>query len=153
MMGEGADEELPALRHCFNWRKSPLIFPSGPWSIFKLLACTMNDKVVKYGALLTLVLQNTFLVVFMRYSRTLEGPRYASSTAVFMMEVSTLLYNIWWRQTNSTAVLEITDLLWSGHPRARRHLRPSENTARRRGAATHRNDEAVRALPGIYGAE
>lgn len=42
---------------------------------------------VKYGALALLVLQNTFLVIFMRYSRTTSGPLYASSTAVFMMEV------------------------------------------------------------------
>jgi solute carrier family 35 (UDP-sugar transporter), member A1/2/3 len=42
---------------------------------------------IKYGALALLVLQNTFLVIFMRYSRTIEGPLYASSTAVFMMEV------------------------------------------------------------------
>ena len=42
---------------------------------------------IKYAALALLVLQNTFLVVFMRYSRTSEGPMYASSTAVAMMEV------------------------------------------------------------------
>lgn len=42
---------------------------------------------VKYGALALLVLQNTFLVVFMRYSRTNSGPLYASSTAVAMMEL------------------------------------------------------------------
>jgi len=38
---------------------------------------------IKYLALALLVLQNTFLVVFMRLSRTAEGPLYASSTAVF----------------------------------------------------------------------
>ena len=42
---------------------------------------------IKYGALLLLVLQNTFLVVYMGYSRTIQGPMYASSTAVVMMEV------------------------------------------------------------------
>ena len=42
---------------------------------------------IKYAALAMLVLQNTFLVVFMRYSRTNEGPMYASSTAVAVMEV------------------------------------------------------------------
>lgn len=42
---------------------------------------------VKYGALALLVLQNTFLVVFMRYSRTITtGPMYLSSTAVAVME-------------------------------------------------------------------
>jgi solute carrier family 35 (UDP-sugar transporter), member A1/2/3 len=42
---------------------------------------------VKYGALALLVLQNTLLVIFMRYSRVSEGPMYAASTAVFSMEV------------------------------------------------------------------
>jgi UDP-sugar transporter A1/2/3 len=42
---------------------------------------------VKYGALLLLVLQNTLLVIAMRYSRVSEGPMYAASTAVFSMEV------------------------------------------------------------------
>ena len=41
---------------------------------------------IKYGALALLVLQNTFLVVFMRYSRQNSGPLYASSTAVAVME-------------------------------------------------------------------
>jgi hypothetical protein len=38
-------------------------------------------------ALATLVFQNTFLILFMRYSRTVKGPLYASSTAVVSMEV------------------------------------------------------------------
>lgn len=38
-------------------------------------------------ALATLVLQNTFLILFMRYSRTVNGPLYASSTAVVSMEI------------------------------------------------------------------
>jgi solute carrier family 35 (UDP-sugar transporter), member A1/2/3 len=42
---------------------------------------------IKYGALALLVLQNTLLIVMMRYSRKVTGPLYASSTAVFMMEV------------------------------------------------------------------
>lgn len=42
---------------------------------------------IKYLALALLVLQNTFLVVFMRLSRMNSGPLYASSTAVFMMEL------------------------------------------------------------------
>lgn len=42
---------------------------------------------IKNGALAMLVLQNTFLVVFMRYSRTATEALYASSTAVVMMEV------------------------------------------------------------------
>ena len=41
---------------------------------------------IKYGSLALLVLQNTFLVVYMGYSRTTSGPMYASSTAVLMME-------------------------------------------------------------------
>ena len=46
---------------------------------------------IKYGALALLVLQNTFLVVFMRYSRTSDGPLYATSTAVVMMEVCCII--------------------------------------------------------------
>ncbi len=42
---------------------------------------------LKYGALVLLVLQNTFLVVFMGISRTAEGDMYASSTAVVCMEL------------------------------------------------------------------
>lgn len=42
---------------------------------------------IKYGALALLVLQNTFLVVYMHYSRILSGPMYASSTAVVSMEI------------------------------------------------------------------
>ena len=42
-------------------------------------------------ALATLVLQNSFLVIFMRYSRTVEGPLYASSAAVATMETVKLL--------------------------------------------------------------
>jgi len=46
---------------------------------------------VKYTALAALVLQNTFLVVFMRYSRVQDGPKYATSTAVVCMEIMKLL--------------------------------------------------------------
>ena len=42
---------------------------------------------IKTGALALLVLQNTFLVIMMRVSRTAQGPMYASSTAVALMEV------------------------------------------------------------------
>ena len=44
---------------------------------------------IKYGALALLVLQNTFLVVFMHSSRVQSGggPLYASSTAVTVMEM------------------------------------------------------------------
>lgn len=43
---------------------------------------------IKYAALALLVLQNTFLVVFMHYSRTKhDGKLYASSTAVATMEL------------------------------------------------------------------
>ena len=46
---------------------------------------------VKNMALAALVLQNSFLVIFMRYSRTVEGPLYASSAAVATMEAVKLL--------------------------------------------------------------
>jgi UDP-sugar transporter A1/2/3 len=43
---------------------------------------------IKYAALALLVLQNTFLVIYMHYSRTKhDGKLYASSTAVTTMEV------------------------------------------------------------------
>jgi UDP-sugar transporter A1/2/3 len=42
---------------------------------------------VKYGALVLLVLQNTFLVVLMHSSRIQQGPLYASSTVVLVMEL------------------------------------------------------------------
>ncbi|KAJ9615377.1 UDP-galactose transporter Gms1 [Cladophialophora chaetospira] len=41
----------------------------------------------KYVSLLTLVVQNSSLVLMMRYSRILPGPRYLSSTAVVLSEV------------------------------------------------------------------
>ena len=48
----------------------------------------LSDLVsIKYLALALLVLQNTFLVVFMRLSRVSHGPMYAASTAVFTMEL------------------------------------------------------------------
>jgi UDP-sugar transporter A1/2/3 len=50
-----------------------------------------NFVSIKYGALALLVLQNTFLVVYMGYSRTTTGPMYASSTAVATMECVKLL--------------------------------------------------------------
>eukprot|EP00299_Pterocystis_sp_00344_P014795 c7350_g1_i1.p1 GENE.c7350_g1_i1~~c7350_g1_i1.p1 ORF type:complete len:331 (-),score=81.32 c7350_g1_i1:138-1094(-) len=40
------------------------------------------------ASLVTLVIQNTALVLLLRYSRTMEGPRYLSSTAVAMMEIA-----------------------------------------------------------------
>jgi UDP-sugar transporter A1/2/3 len=46
---------------------------------------------LKSASLVTLVVQNTALVMLLRYSRTMEGPRYLSSTAVASMEVLKLL--------------------------------------------------------------
>eukprot|EP01038_Epipyxis_sp_PR26KG_P010847 gene10847-14560_t len=42
---------------------------------------------VKSGALIALVVQNTFLVVYMHYSRVQNGPMYSSSSAVAVMEI------------------------------------------------------------------
>jgi len=47
----------------------------------------VNIFSMKNMALAALVFQNTFLIIFMRYSRTVKGPMYASSTAVFTMEI------------------------------------------------------------------
>ena len=65
------------------------------WLVQEPEICKMGAKTdfilrfvsVKYLALAALVLQNTFLVVFMRFSRTTNGPLYAASTAVFVMEL------------------------------------------------------------------
>lgn len=47
----------------------------------------LNVFSIKYGALALLVLQSTLLVILMHYSRIKEGPMYASSTVVVMMEL------------------------------------------------------------------
>lgn len=47
---------------------------------------------IKHLALGLLILQNTSLVLLMRYSLTMEGPRYVTSTAVVMMEVGKLFH-------------------------------------------------------------
>lgn len=43
--------------------------------------------ILKYASLIILVVQNTALVLTMRYSRTMDGPRYLASTAVVMVEL------------------------------------------------------------------
>ncbi|OCT48686.1 UDP-N-acetylglucosamine transporter [Cladophialophora carrionii] len=48
---------------------------------------TIYGVPTKYASLLTLVVQNSSLVLLMRYSRILPGPRYLSSTAVVLSEV------------------------------------------------------------------
>ncbi|KIW92241.1 uncharacterized protein Z519_07225 [Cladophialophora bantiana CBS 173.52] len=48
---------------------------------------TIHGIPTKYVSLLTLVVQNSSLVLVMRYSRILPGPRYLSSTAVVLSEV------------------------------------------------------------------
>ena len=54
-----------------------------------VLSSISNLFSLKYIALATLVLQNTFLIIFMSMSRTKvqDGPLYASSTAVVTMEL------------------------------------------------------------------
>ncbi|KIV77282.1 hypothetical protein PV11_09093 [Exophiala sideris] len=48
---------------------------------------TIYGVPTKYVSLLTLVVQNSSLVLVMRYSRILPGPRYLSSTAVVLSEL------------------------------------------------------------------
>jgi len=48
---------------------------------------SFKAEFIKKASLLFLVAQNTALVLFLRYSRIKEGPIYASSTAVAVMEV------------------------------------------------------------------
>ncbi|KAJ4522662.1 hypothetical protein HRR83_001152 [Exophiala dermatitidis] len=50
-------------------------------------ASTICGIPTKYVSLCTLVLQNSTLVLVMRYSRILPGPRYLSSTAVVLSEL------------------------------------------------------------------
>jgi solute carrier family 35 (UDP-sugar transporter), member A1/2/3 len=52
------------------------------------LVCGLD---LKYVSLLTLIVQNSALVLVMRYSRTLEGPQYNTATAVVLSEFIKLL--------------------------------------------------------------
>lgn len=49
---------------------------------------TASSVNLKYLSLIVLVLQNTSMVLVIRYSRTMEGPRYLSSTAVALAEIT-----------------------------------------------------------------
>lgn len=63
----------------------------------------------KYGALACLVLQNTFLVVYMNISRTAKGNMYASSTAVVSMEclkIATCVCVMLWEKKSIRLVLD-----------------------------------------------
>jgi hypothetical protein len=53
----------------------------------------MDHSLFKWVSLLVLIVQTTALVLLLRYSRTqvVEGPRYLSSTAVFVSEVVKLI--------------------------------------------------------------
>lgn len=46
-----------------------------------------HPRIYTLSSLVTLTLQNSALVLVMRYSRTLGGPQYLSSTAVVMSEL------------------------------------------------------------------
>ena len=48
----------------------------------------------KYVSLIVLVVQNTALVLTMRYSRTVDGPKYIASTAVVLMELLKLTVSV-----------------------------------------------------------
>ena len=52
------------------------------------------SKFKKYVSLLVLVIQNTALVLTMRYSRTVDGPLYLASTAVVMTELLKLIISV-----------------------------------------------------------
>ncbi len=60
-------------------------------------------SIIKYAALGVLVAQNTFLVLFMRVSRSSGGPMYASSTAVLCMELIKFVtcIGVVWYETKS----------------------------------------------------
>ena len=52
-----------------------------------VIAAAQPGAWIRYSSLLMLVLQNTALVLMLRYSRTMPGQRYLPSTAVTMMEL------------------------------------------------------------------
>lgn len=71
---------------------------------------------VKNLALAALVLQNSFLVVFMRYSRTVEGPLYASSTAVASMEVIKMLSCLFMVGMEGNILRVVREEVFGPHP-------------------------------------
>lgn len=54
----------------------------------------LNDGVVKYACLISLIVQNVFSILLLRYVRTTPGPRFINSTAVFVSEVQKLLISL-----------------------------------------------------------
>jgi len=54
----------------------------------------MEKMDMKYISLLILVIQNTSLVLLMRYSRTVSGQPYLTSTAVFLTEIIKIISSI-----------------------------------------------------------
>lgn len=55
---------------------------------------TTGLRSARYFSLLALAIQNTILVLLMRYTRTVSGPLYLASTAVFMGELMKLVISI-----------------------------------------------------------
>ena len=55
-----------------------------------------NSKVLKYGSLLVLVVQNASLILSIRYARTKHGDMFVSSTAVVFSEVSIIRNSFYW---------------------------------------------------------
>ncbi|KAI9138791.1 nucleotide-sugar transporter-domain-containing protein [Paraphysoderma sedebokerense] len=55
---------------------------------------SLNGIPLKYISLVTLVTQNSFLILSMRYSRTIPGPPYIISTAVLLAELIKLVISI-----------------------------------------------------------
>ena len=51
----------------------------------------MAETMMKYASLVVLVMQTTTLVLVLRYSRTMDGPRYLASTAVLLVELLKIL--------------------------------------------------------------
>ena len=70
---------LPRLLSCVLSASAPLYCSSTADTM-----ATVNAKVL---SLMVLVVQNTFLVLLLRYSRTVEGPMYLASTAVVCTEL------------------------------------------------------------------
>lgn len=84
------------------------------------MADTLFGIPLKFIALSTLILQNSALVLLMRYSRTMPGPAYLPSTAVVMAEsiklvISLVIHIINERRTRRMGVIELwNDIFGAG---------------------------------------
>ncbi|TPX51162.1 hypothetical protein SeLEV6574_g00453 [Synchytrium endobioticum] len=67
-----------------------------------------RNEHLKYVSLMTLVVQNSALVLVMRYSRMIPGPRYLASTAVFLSELIKLIVSVVVHIQGSSKIQRVT---------------------------------------------